>query len=86
MYQDELEAIADPQERENKFIEFNVMEQVYDLSKTSIIQNAWEKRGAPFLHGWVYSLETGIINDLKVSFNDNSELPQFYKFEAPAAK
>ncbi|HEY5823490.1 MAG TPA: carbonate dehydratase [Cyclobacteriaceae bacterium] len=86
MYQDDLEAIPDMQAREDRFVELNVMEQVYDLSKTSIIQNAWEKRGAPFIHGWVYSLETGIINDLKVTFNDNSELPQFYKFEAPAAK
>lgn len=86
MYQDELEEITDPQKKEDRFIELNVMEQVYDLSKTSIIQNAWTKRGRPFIHGWVYSLETGIINDLKVTFNDNSELPQFYKFEAPAAK
>jgi carbonic anhydrase len=86
MYQDELEAIPDMTKREDRFVELNVMEQVYDLSKTSIIQNAWEKRGKPFIHGWVYSLETGIINDLKVTFNNNSKLPDFYKFEAPAAK
>jgi len=86
MHQDELESIADPHERENRFVEINVMEQVHDLSKTSIIQNAWQKRGGPYIHGWVYSLETGLINDLKVSFKDNSELPAFYKYEAPAAK
>ena len=86
MHQDELETIADPLARENRFVEINVMEQVHDLSKTSIIQNAWLKRGGPYIHGWVYSLETGLINDLKVSFKDNSELPAFYKYEAPAAK
>ncbi|MBA4144128.1 MAG: carbonic anhydrase, partial [Cytophaga sp.] len=35
---------------------------------------------------WVYSLETGLIKDLDVTFKDNSELPAFYKFVAPAAK
>jgi len=86
MYQDELENIADPLARENRFVELNVMEQVYDLSKTSIIQNAWQKRKSPFIHGWVYDLETGLVKDLDVTFHDNSELPLFYKFEAPAAK
>ena len=85
-YQDELESITDQKQRENRFVELNVMEQVYDLSKTSIIQNAWQKRGKPFIHGWVYSLETGLIKDLDVTFKDNSELPAFYKFVAPAAK
>jgi len=47
----ELEAIKDPTERENRFTEINVIEQVYDLCKTSIIQNSWSKRNGPFVHG-----------------------------------
>jgi carbonic anhydrase len=85
-HQDELESIADMQKREDRFIERNVMEQVLDLSKTSIIQNAWQKRGSPYIHGWVYNLETGVIKDLKVTFKDNSEVPAQYKFEAPIAR
>jgi carbonic anhydrase len=85
-HQDELEAIHDVKKREDRFIERNVMEQVHDLSKTSIIQNAWQKRGAPYIHGWVYSLETGVIKDLNVTFKNNDEMPEVYKFEAPAAR
>jgi carbonic anhydrase len=81
MYHDEVDAIADPQERENRFTELNVVEQVYHLSKTSIIQNSWQKRKGPFLHGWVYDLGNGLIKDLDVTFSDDSELPEFYKFE-----
>jgi carbonic anhydrase len=81
MYQDELDAIIDPHERENRFTEINVMEQVYDLSKTSIIQNAWQKRGSPALHGWVYDVANGLIKDLKVSCSDNSDLEEQYRFE-----
>jgi carbonic anhydrase len=81
MHQDELNNIADKKAREDRFIELNVMEQVYDLGKTSIIQNAWQKRGGPYVHGWVYDVGNGIIKDLKVSMNDDSQMPDVYKFE-----
>jgi carbonic anhydrase len=81
-HQEELEAIKDMKQREDRFIELNVMEQVYDLGKTSIIQNAWQRRGGyPYIHGWVYDVANGIIKDLKVSMHDDSEMPDVYKFE-----
>jgi carbonic anhydrase len=82
LHQDELEAITDKKQREDRFVELNVMEQVYDLGKTSIIQNAWQRRGGfPYIHGWVYDIGNGIIKDLKVSMHDDSEMPDVYKFE-----
>jgi carbonic anhydrase len=60
LHQDELEAITDMKQREDRFIELNVTEQVYDLGKTSIIQNAWQRRGGfPYIHGWVYDIGNG---------------------------
>lgn len=83
LHQKELEVIRDPEERENRFTEFNVIEQVYNLSQTSIIQNSWATRHAPFVHGWVYDLRSGLIKDLNVSMNDNSTMMELYKFEVP---
>lgn len=85
-HQEELEAIADPIEKENRFIELNVIEQVYDLSKTSIIQNSWSNFKAPYIHGWVYDIRNGIIKDLKVSVNENNDLPKVYQFETDALR
>lgn len=81
MHHEELEAIKDMKAREDRFVELNVIEQVIDLGKTSIIQNAWQKRGGPYVHGWVYDVGNGIIKDLKVSMHDDSEMPNVYKFE-----
>jgi carbonic anhydrase len=81
MYKRELDEIADPEERENRFTELNVIEQVYDLSKTSIVQNSWQNHKRPTLHGWVYDIRNGVIKDLDVSFKDNSEMPSVYKFD-----
>jgi carbonic anhydrase len=81
MHQNELESISDMKQREDRFIELNVIEQVYDLGKTSIIQNSWQKRGGPYVHGWVYDIRNGLIKDLKVSMHDDSEMPDVYRFE-----
>jgi carbonic anhydrase len=74
----ELDAIKDDVKRFDRFVELNVIEQVFDLSKTSIVQNAWRTRQLPMVHGWVYSLKTGIIKDLGVSLHSTSELPPIY--------
>jgi carbonic anhydrase len=81
MNHEELEAIEDNVARERRFTEINVIEQVYDLVKTSIVQNAWRNRKAPYLHGWVYDIAEGIVKDLGVSFVDNSQIPDVFKFE-----
>jgi carbonic anhydrase len=83
LYKDELEAIADEEQRFDRFVELNVIEQVFDLTKTSIIQNAWKSRNQPYVHGWVYSIQTGIIKDLKVSFDSTSKIPQIYRIDIP---
>ena len=75
----ELDAIQDEDEKFNRFVELNVKEQVTDLAKTSILQKAWENGQKIEVHGWVYSLATGIIKDLDVSFSNDSQLEETYK-------
>ena len=78
-HQKELGDITDEEILFDRFVEFNAMEQVYNLAKTSIVQNAWERGQELFLHGWVYGVGTGIIKDLEVNFSCNSQLEEFYK-------
>lgn len=80
---EELDSIADEQSRLNRFIELNIIEQVYALAKISIIQNAWARGEYPMLHGWVYELRSGLINDLGVTLDSRSVLPSIYKVTAP---
>jgi carbonic anhydrase len=82
-HSEELDSIGDSEERFKRFVELNVVEQVFDLVKTSIIQNAWQSRNQPTVHGWVYDLRTGIIKDLEVSFTKSSELPSIYQIDSP---
>ncbi|MFO7719835.1 MAG: carbonate dehydratase [Gillisia sp.] len=77
-HQAELDALEGT-EKFNRFVELNVKEQVYDLSKTSIVQNAWKNNQELNLHGWVYGLDSGIIKDLVVDVSNNSELDEVYQ-------
>ncbi|HLO56109.1 MAG TPA: carbonate dehydratase [Saprospiraceae bacterium] len=75
----ELDNIADENERFDRFVELNVQEQVMDLAKTSIVQNAWKHGRNLWIHGWVYSIRNGLVKDLNVNFGSNAELPDVYR-------
>lgn len=77
----ELDQITDEKERTDKLVEFNVIENVYNLCKTSIVQNAWKNNQQLGVHGWVYSIQTGIIKDMKVSTYDNANMADVFRFK-----
>jgi carbonic anhydrase len=82
LHADELDAIADSGQRANRLVELNVIENVYNLCKTTIVQKAWESGQELSVHGWVYALSTGIIKDLNVSATNSSNLGEVFKFTA----
>jgi carbonic anhydrase len=74
--------IRDQEKKAERLVELNVIEQVFNLTKTSIIQNAWSKGKKLSVHGLVYDLRTGFLNDLNTTITDKSELPKFYQIDA----
>jgi carbonic anhydrase len=80
-HQDELNAIADEKQRFDRFVELNVVEQVLDLAKTSIVQGAWERGQDLHVHGWVYDISDGLINDLDITIRDNTSLSTVYQLD-----
>ncbi len=76
----ELEGIADLDKRADRLSELNVIEQVKNLAKTSIVQEAWKSREL-HLHGWVYGLNSGLITDLKVIHDGKEDVEDIYRFE-----
>lgn len=75
----ELEAIKNVEERANRLTELNVIEQVRNLAKTTIVQQAWAEREL-HLHGWVYGLDNGIVKDLSVIHNSQEDIDSIYRF------
>ena len=64
LHQHELDGIAAEKQRLKRLVELNVQDQVWNIAETSIVQHSWHKEKRPYLHGWVYDLHTGYLNDL----------------------
>ncbi|TSC25225.1 carbonate dehydratase [Corallococcus sp. Z5C101001] len=63
-----------PRERHDRLGELNVLEQVQNVSHTTIVQDAWE-RGQPLtVHGWIYGVEDGLLKDLGLTLGGPDEL------------
>lgn len=76
-----LNSIEDEKARLNRFIELNVVEQVNDLAKTSIIQSAWRQDQKIHIHGWVYDVADGFVKDLGINLTDNNSLQDVYQLD-----
>ena len=79
-HKDEVDSIPDEGGRVNKLIELNVIEQVMNLAKTSIIQKAWQTNNAPHLHGWVYGLDNGLIKPI-FEMPAGTHFDELYEFD-----
>ncbi len=78
-HQAELEAIADPTARADRLCELNVIAQVTNTATTPIVQKAWRAGKTLSIHGLVYSLRDGVLQDLGVSVSSPQELPGVYR-------
>ena len=73
----ELEALPDEKAKWDRLVELNVVRQVKNVASDVFVQDAWA-RGQPLcVHGWVYTLATGIVTDLDVSVNGPEDLAEF---------
>ena len=67
-----LARIEDEEQRLSRLCELNVIEQVLNVGRTTIVQEAWQRGQELAVHGWIYGLEDGLLRDLQISI-DNAE-------------
>ena len=71
LHQQELDSIDSKTGKLDRLCELNIQEQVRNVCNTSVVKNTWKKGQELSVHGWVYSIEDGILNDLNVTKNGN---------------
>lgn len=65
--------------RMNILCELNVVEQVYNLGHSTVLQSAWKRGQKVMIHGWAFGLHDGLIRDLQVSASGSGMLEQRYR-------
>jgi len=68
LHQDELNKITDESKRYNRLVELNVQEQCINVIKIASVQKAYIEKKYPIVHGWVFDMHTGILQDLHIDF------------------
>lgn len=74
-----LDRIADPQRRQERLCELNVIEQVQNVCHTTIVQEAWARGRELAVHGWVYALSDGLLRDLDACIDKPEDISEVYR-------
>jgi carbonic anhydrase len=72
-HNEELDTIVDDGRRLDRLCELNVSDQVLNVSKTTIVQNAWNRGQELSIHGWIYGISDGLLRDLNISIGHSVE-------------
>jgi carbonic anhydrase len=74
-----LARIEDESDRVDRLCELNVIEQVANVGRTTIVQNAWQRGQELVVHGWIYGLQDGLLRDLGISIDNANGLTAAYR-------
>jgi carbonic anhydrase len=73
-----LDQIKDESIRLDAMCELNVLEQALNVCRTTVVQEAWAKGHAVQVHGWVYGLRSGLLEDLSMSVDQPADVAKAY--------
>ncbi|MEA2165008.1 MAG: carbonic anhydrase [Thermoanaerobaculia bacterium] len=73
-HQIELDSLPD-HARQQRLCELNVIEQAINVSKTTVVRDAWSRGQSLAIHSWVYDLRDGLLRDLGMCITSEKEIP-----------
>lgn len=69
-----MRTVTSVNERIDRLCELNVIEQVRNVARTTVLRDAWARQQEVSVHGWIYRLSDGLIKDLHVSVAQENEV------------
>jgi len=73
-HQAQLDALETEAHRHDRLCELNIIEQVLNVSQTTVVRDAWARGQVLAVHGWIYGLQDGLLRDLSISVTGEAEL------------
>lgn len=74
----EIDSLEDAAKKHARLCELNVIEQVINVSQTTVVRDAWSRAQELTVHGWIYDISDGLIRDLEVSVDRQKSTPGVY--------
>ena len=76
-----INSFQNDEDKFNLLCELNVVEQVFNVCQTTIVQNAWKSGHELVVHGWIYAIETGLLKDLNACITNKNEISKIHQLE-----
>ena len=73
-----LDKLTDETQRHNALCELNVLEQVLNVCQTTVVRDAWQRGQDVVVHGWVYGLHNGLLQDLRMTVGSAESVHEQY--------
>jgi carbonic anhydrase len=81
-----MDGMPDEEMRLRALCELNVLEQSLNVCETTVVQDAWQRGQLVVVHGWVYGLHNGLIEDLKMTVAGADDVLAAYGLAVGALK
>jgi carbonic anhydrase len=78
-HESQLNVLGDTSAIGRRLCQLNVIEQVLNVCRTTIVQDAWQRRQELAVHGWIYAIEDGLLRDLNATVTDTQETASVYQ-------
>ena len=78
-HQAEVDKMTTEMDKVNRLVELNVIRQVQNVAHTAIVQKAWKERQYPYIHGWVYDLNNGMLKEI-MTISPETKLDEVYRY------
>jgi len=79
VHRSQIEALGTREQQANLLCEYNVRSQVEHVTQTTIVQSAWRRGQSLSVHGWIYSMEDGLLSDLGVTVTEQDQVASIYR-------
>lgn len=80
---EQIDALASQQQKVDRLCELNVMQQVQQVARTNVIQNAWSRGQELSVHGWIYGVSDGLLKQLVSPITSENQIPEQYRVYKP---
>ncbi len=64
--------------RVDALVELNVLEQARNVCRTTVVNDAWQRGQSVVVHGWVYGLDNGLLQDMRITVANSDEMAGAY--------
>lgn len=80
---EQIDALANQQQKVDRLCELNVMQQVQQVARTNVVQNAWARNQEISIHGWIYGVSDGLLKQLVTPITGETQIPEQYRVYKP---